>query len=98
MVQHVLRFENFTAEFLELLEDYDMHFVINVTATQKRKRRSNATLTENDFGIKTLKLIRRVYGKDFALGGYNPYVVPSVITEENENETIAIESPPSKED
>jgi hypothetical protein len=58
LVQHVLRFVNFTV-------DTDDRPLI------ERKKEENAKLTERDLYPETQDLIRRVYAKDFELGGYD---------------------------
>jgi hypothetical protein len=67
----VLRFENFTAEFLDLVSD--LNFTVDTdNASYKNRRKESATLTVRDLYPETQDLIRQVYARDFELGGYDP--------------------------
>ena len=68
MVDHILRFENFTAEFLELVRD------INFTADtdiRLRERKDSSKLTVEDLSPRAKGFIRNVYKRDFELGDYD---------------------------
>jgi hypothetical protein len=69
LVEHVLRFENFTAEFLDLVSD--LNFTVDTDSASYKRRKQSAALTVRDLYPETQDLIRQVYARDFELGGYD---------------------------
>jgi hypothetical protein len=71
MVHHVLRFENITEEFNELMERYELH--PRLTSHTKSNVNSKSSVSVQDLTNKTVAKIVSVCAKDFSLLGSNGY-------------------------
>ena len=73
-IDHVLKYENLTAEFRELMETYNLTDVV-LEEEQRYNTPRNRTLTLRDLTNETIELIREHFREDFIRLGY-PLTLP----------------------
>ena len=83
LVDHVIRFENLTFEFDELMRLYGLNVTLSQNAKVNQGHRSDEgfRFSFKDMTQKTLDLINEVYQKDFELLGY-PMINTSLVVED----------------
>ena len=93
IVEHVLRFENLTAEFDALMQRYNMTNIRlpqimtsdsptgNHTAHQPIKHKTTSKLTRKDLSEKTKAMIHVIFSRDFDAFGYQRDVISEEWTE-----------------
>lgn len=64
---HILKFENLHAEFYNLMKLYNIN---NIVLGKTNSKQHNAKFSVADFSYKLIKLINKVYDKDFAYFQY----------------------------
>lgn len=62
---HIIKFENLTKEFNELMKKYNYNFVLN-----KHSNKGKKIYTVNDLSNEVISLINNIYHKDFEMFGY----------------------------
>jgi len=67
MVKHVLRFENLTEEFQELMEKYSL----NITLGNKTNARGSSALSVENLTRETIDMVNDRYAKDFRFFNYS---------------------------
>ena len=68
---HILKFENIEFEFNELMKKYKLNIVLN----KKSNASKNKKFTVKSFTPELIKLINKVYHKDFLMFGYDKIII-----------------------
>ena len=71
IVKHILRFENVTQEFEQLVKEYNLNITLMSHKTVKRRRNKEATLTKHDLDDYNRKRIESFYANDFNEFGFD---------------------------
>ncbi|KAI2492995.1 sulfotransferase family [Fragilaria crotonensis] len=90
VIDHVIRFENITSEFDELMRLYGLNVTLsqNEKINQGHQSAEGMKFSTKDFTQQTLALINEVYRKDFELLGYPTMTTSHYVEPGGENEDL----------